>query len=303
MKLTPIVRRILANYEGETPGVKTQIARVLMNGALKGTGKLLMCAVDQGFEHGPLATFAPRPEFYDPQAIYRMAIAQGFSAFAAPLGLLESGSETFLGSIPLILKMTNGTALSKSPLGVDQAYTATLYDALRLGCVGVGLTLYPGATAFYEMLEEAREVIAEARSLGLMVVVWSYPRGDALTKEGERAVDVIAYGAHMAAQIGAHIVKVKMPEGPVVLPSSKNAVFQDATARVRHVVDAMFSGRRLVIFSGGETKSEKAVLDDIHAIVQGGGNGSIIGRNIIQRPEADADALVQKMVGIYKGRG
>jgi len=243
------------------------------------------------------------PPAYDPHYHFRLAIDAGLNAYAAPLGMLEAGAATFAGQIPTILKVNSSNSWATNK---DQAVTAGVDDALRLGCSAIGLTIYPGSEHFDEMVEEARELIAEAKSVGLAAVVWSYPRGGKLTKEGELALDVSAYAAHLACLIGAHIVKVKLPSDHVEQGDAKKAYeggdWSTQARRVAHVVQACFQGRRLVVFSGGATKGADAVYEDARAIRDGGGNGSIIGRNSFQRPREEALALLDRIVRIYLGR-
>ena len=205
---TERVRQILSWYESDNPGTKANLVRILMSGRLGGTGRLLILPVDQGFEHGPPRSFAANPAAYDPHYHWQLAIDAGLSAYASVLGMIEHGADRFAGQIPTILKLNSANALAT---GKDQAVTASVRDSLRLGCAAVGFTIYPGSDDQYAMMEENRELAAEAKSYGLAVVVWSYPRGGKLSKEGETAIDVTAYAAHMAALLGAHIIKVKPP--------------------------------------------------------------------------------------------
>jgi class I fructose-bisphosphate aldolase len=300
------VKEILNWYQGQPPGVLTNMYRVLNHGRLAGTGRLVILPVDQGFEHGPGRSFAPNPSAYAPQYHFKLAIDAGLNAHAAPLGFLEAGAAEFAGQLPLILKANSHDVLQDEvdPLG---AQTATVADALRLGCVGIGFTIYPGTALRREQYEALRELGREAKSAGLLVVVWSYPRGGGLTKEGETALDVVAYAAHIAAQLGAHIIKVKIPSAHIELDAAKKVyekyqVSRDTMAdRVRHVVQSTFNGQRIVIFSGGAKKDDEgAVLDEIRAIRDGGGFGSIIGRNVFQREREDALRLLDQIIGIYK---
>jgi fructose-bisphosphate aldolase, class I len=308
MRATKIVRKILDQYEGETPGVKVNLARILMEGRLGGTGKLIILPVDQGFEHGPARSFAMNPAAYDPHYHYQMAIDAGLSAYAAPLANLEAGADTFAGQIPTILKVNSANSLMSGTAGKNQAVTASVNDALRLGCSAIGFTIYPGSDLALDMFEEIREMRAEAASCGIATVIWSYPRGEALTKDGETAIDVTAYAAHIAAMLGAHIIKVKLSTDHLEQAEAKKVYLKEGidiatqAARVRHVVQSCFAGRRIVVFSGGAAKGEDAVYDDARAIRDGGGNGSIIGRNSFQRPREDALAMLDKLVEIYKGR-
>ena len=305
MKVSQKVRKILAGYESDNPGTKGNIARILMQGRLGGTGKMVILPVDQGFEHGPARSFAPNPAGYDPHYHYQLAIDAGLNAYASGLGMLEAGADTFAGAIPTILKCNSANSLSSNK---DQAVTASVSDALRLGCAAIGFTIYPGAEDQYELIEEIRELAEEAKSVGLAVVVWSYPRGGMVTREGETAMDVCAYAAHLAALIGAHIIKVKPPTDAMFLDAAKK-VYTDhkidvstLTARIAHVVQSCFAGRRIVVFSGGEAKDLDGIFNEARAIRDGGGNGSIIGRNTFQRPREDALAMLDSIIRIYQGK-
>jgi fructose-bisphosphate aldolase, class I len=302
ISMTPTVRAILNNYESDNPGVKCNLARILMQGKLGGTGKLVILPVDQGFEHGPARSFSVNPDAYDPHYHYQIAIDAGLSAYAAPLGMLEAGAATFAGQIPTILKVNSSNSWATN---VNQAVTGGVEDALRLGCSAIGFTIYPGSDDVFGMMEQIREMSDHAKSVGIATVIWSYPRGGALPKSGELALDVGAYAAHMAALLGAHIIKVKLPSDHIEQADAKKAYegFDSGTQakRVAHVVQACFNGRRIVVFSGGAAKGADAVYQDARDIRDGGGNGSIIGRNTFQRPRADALEMLEKLVRIYKG--
>lgn len=304
MNITPRVKEILSWYESDNPGTKANLCRMLMQGKLGGTGKLLILPVDQGFEHGPARSFAPNPAGYDPHYHFQLAIDAGLSAYASVLGMIEAGAGTFAGQIPTILKMNSSNSLGRVK---DQAVHGSINDALRLGCSAIGFTIYPGADDQYEMMEEIRALSEEAKAAGLVVVIWSYPRGGDLTKDGETAMDVCAYAAHLAALLGAHIIKVKPPTDAMYLDAAKKVYTQQKidisslSKRVAHVIQSSFNGRRLVVFSGGEAADDAGILDQVRAIRDGGGHGSIMGRNSFQRSKADAVALLDKIVDIYKG--
>ena len=308
MKATRTVRRILDRYEGETPGVKGNLCRMLMNGRLGGTGRMIILPVDQGFEHGPARSFAPNPDAYDPHYHYQLAIDAGLNAYAAPLGMLEAGADRFAGQIPTILKANSANSLMSPTAGKDQAVTAGVDDALRLGCAAIGFTIYPGSDRAVAMMEEIREIRAEAAAKGLATVIWSYPRGEALSKAGETAIDIAAYAAQMAALLGAHVIKIKLSTDDLELPEAKKVYesqgidIASQAARVRHCMQAAFDGRRIVVFSGGARKGSDSVYDDARAIRDGGGNGSIIGRNTFQRPRGEALSMLSDLVDIYKGK-
>ncbi len=305
MKVSQRVRKILSNYESDNPGTKANLARILMHGRLGGSGRLLILPVDQGFEHGPARSFAANPDAYDPHYHWRLAVDAGLSAFASPLGMIEAGADSFAGAIPTILKVnsSNSHAVTK-----DQAVTASVEDALRLGCAAIGFTIYPGSEQQFEMIEELRELAVDAKAHGLAVVVWSYPRGGNLSKEGETALDVTAYAAHLAALLGAHIIKVKPPTAHLEQAEAAK-VYQaqkidtaSLSARIAHIIQSAFAGRRIVVFSGGAAKGLDGLYEEIRAVRDGGGFGSIIGRNTFQRPRAEALAMLDTIVKIYRNK-
>jgi class I fructose-bisphosphate aldolase len=305
---TKRVREILSWYRSDNPGTLTNLSRLLNSGELAGTGKLVILPVDQGFEHGPARSFAPNPGGYDPRYHIELAIDSGCNAYAAPLGFLEAVAADYAGEIPLLLKLNNHDVLQdeKDPLG---AITAGVEDALRLGCAAIGYTIYPGTLERRLQYEQLQKLTLEAKRVGLAVVVWAYPRGGALSKPGETGVDVTAYAAQIAAQLGAHIIKIKLSTEHIEQAEARKAYekynipVSTLTERVRHMVQAAFNGRRIVIFSGGATKEDaNAVLDEARAIRDGGGFGSIIGRNAFQRPREDALKLLGDMMKIYKGK-
>ena len=306
LAITPRVREILSWYESDNPGTKGNLVRLLMTGRLAGTGKLVILPVDQGFEHGPARSFSVNPAAYDPHYHFQLAIDAGLNAYAAPLGMLEAGADTFAGQIPTILKMNSANSLSRLNEDADQAVTASVADAVRLGCSAIGFTIYPGSDQAYDQMEEIRELAAEAKSVGLAVVVWSYARGGTLDKDGETSADVIAYAAHIAALLGAHIIKVKPPTDKIALAPAKKAYEKGKIEigtledRIRDVVKSCFNGRRIVIFSGGEAKADSnAVLEEIRQIAAGGAFGSIMGRNAFQRPRDEAIKLLNDIMDIY----
>ena len=302
---TDRVQQILKLYEFDSPAIKAQLARILLAGRLGGTGRIVILPIDQGVEHGPAKSFAMNPPAFDPLYFFELAIDAGLNALAAPLGLLETGAATYAGRIPLILKVNSANGLFPNSQFKDQAVTASVKDAVRLGCSAIGLTLYPGSEKSFDMIEEARELIREAKDAGLATVVWSYPRGGDLNAVAETALDVAAYSAQIAAQIGAHILKLKLPAPAFFDPEMKKLYDKNKIAyatvadRVRHIMQSALGGRRIVIFSGGPQKSDAEVMDDAHGIREGGGYGSIIGRNCFQRPRKKALELLDKMIEVY----
>lgn len=305
--MTPRVREILSWYGADNVGVLTNIARILNHGRLKGTGKMVILPVDQGFEHGPARSFAKNPDGYDPSYHFELAIESGCNAYAAPLGAMEACARDFAGEIPLILKLNNSDSLfsNKAPIS---AVTAGVEDALRLGCAGVGFTIYPGSSDRKQMYEEIQMAASDAKRAGLVVVIWSYARGEQLSKEGETAIDVIAYAAHIACQLGAHIVKVKPPtahieqEAACKVYEAQGIRVKTLSDRTKHVVQSCFNGKRIVIFSGGEPKTTEDLLQEVKDMAHGGAFGSIMGRNAFQRPRAEAIQLLHSVQDAFAGK-
>ena len=305
--MTPRVREILSWYGGENPGVLTNMARVLNQGRLGGTGKLVILPVDQGFEHGPARSFAKNPDAYDPIYHPSLAVEAGCNAYAAPLGFIEAVARDFAGEIPFILKINNSDTLfgAKAPCS---ALTSSVEDALRLGCVGIGFTIYPGSSLRKTMYEEIAKAAREAKKKGLLVVIWSYARGEQIPKQGETSTDIVAYSAHIAAQLGAHFIKVKPPGEHIEQEAAKKVYteheinLKKLSHRIRHIIESCFNGRRVVIFSGGPAKGVEEILAEVKELACGGAFGSIMGRNAFQRPRKEAIKLLHTVMDIYAGK-
>ena len=305
--MTPRVREILSWYGADNPAFLTDLARVLNHGRTGGSGKMVILPVDQGFEHGPARSFAKNPDGYDPRYHFELAIESGCSAYAAPIGFLEAGARDFAGEIPLILKINNSDTLwgNKAPIS---AMTSGIEDALRLGCAGIGFTIYPGSAERKSMYEEIAQAASEAKKAGLVVVIWSYARGEQISKDGETGIDVISYSAHIAAQLGAHVIKVKPPTAHIEQEAARKVYeaqgikVSSMADRTRHVVQSCFNGRRVVIFSGGEAKTTPDLLKEVSELSQGGGFGSIMGRNAFQRPRKEAVQLLNDVQDIFTGK-
>ena len=308
MKFTRNIKKILNYYESDNPGVKANLARILTSGKLGGTGKLVILPVDQGFEHGPARSFAKNSPAYDPHYHFKLAIDAGLSAFAAPIGMLEAGADTFAGQIPLIMKVNSSNSLSNEKTAPSQALTGSVSEAIRLGCSAVGFTIYPGSEMALDMISDIQEIAREAKNAGLAVVVWSYPRGGSISKKGETAIDIVSYAAHMAALVGAHIIKVKPPTSIIEQDEAKkvylseNVPISSLNERIKHIVQSCFNGKSLLVFSGGTSKDKESLLGEVKELYLGGASGSIIGRNSFQRPYSEALALLNQIIEIYKGK-
>lgn len=305
--MTPRVREILSWYGSDNPGVLANLARLLNHGRLGGSGKMVILPVDQGFEHGPARSFAKNPDGYDPAYHMQLAIESGCNGYAAPLGFLEACVRDYAGEIPLILKINNSETLFEVKGSPISALTSSVEDALRLGCSAIGFTIYPGSEKRKAMYEEIAEASRLAKQAGLVVVVWAYARGTDLSKQGETGIDVIAYCAQIAAQLGAHIIKVKPPTSYVEQEAARkvykemNIKIETMADRTRHVLDSAFNGKRVVIFSGGEAKSNEELLTEVRGLAQGGAFGSIMGRNAFQRPKNESIQILHRVMDIFAG--
>jgi class I fructose-bisphosphate aldolase len=305
--MQPRVREILSWYGADNPGTLTNLARIMNHGRLGGTGKMVILPVDQGFEHGPARSFAKNPSGYDPSYHFELAIQSGCNAYAAPLGFLEACARDYAGEIPLILKVNNSDSLFKDNAPIS-ALSSGIDAALRLGCAAIGFTIYPGSANRKQMYEEIASLTEDAKSAGLAVVIWSYARGEQISKAGETAIDVIAYSAQIAAQLGAHIIKVKPPTAHIEQADALK-VYQAQNIRVGtladrtdHVLQSSFGGKRIVIFSGGEAKGTDDLLNEVRELAKGGAFGSIMGRNAFQREKKEAIKLLQDVMDIFAGK-
>lgn len=304
--MTPRVREILSWYGADNPGTLANLARLMNHGRLAGTGKLVILPVDQGFEHGPARSFAMNPDAYDPNYHVELAIESGCNAYAAPLGMIEAVARDYAGEIPLILKMNNSETLF-NPKAPISAVTSGVEDALRLGCAGIGFTIYPGSSVRKDMYEEIMKASVEAKKAGLVVVLWAYARGEQISKEGETGIDVIAYCAQIAAQLGAHIIKVKPPSAHIEQDAARKVYEKQGikvgsmSDRIQHVVQSAFNGKRIIIFSGGEAKGTDDLVKEVKEIAAGGGFGSIMGRNAFQRPKKESIALLHSVQDAFRG--
>ena len=300
------VEEILSWYPTAGPRTVANLRRLLTHGRTGGTGKLVVLPVDQGFEHGPGRSFAANPAGYDPRYHARLAIDAGCSAHALPLGACELVAPQYAADLPLILKCNSSDSLY---VGADPepAVTASVEDAVRLGCAAVGFTIYPGSAGRNRMYQQLRDLARDADAAGLVLVVWSYPRGSGVSEVGRTAVDVVAYAAHLAAQLGAQVIKVKPPTEHIESDAARAALEKAGVPlgtladRVRHVVQSAFDGHRIVIFSGGAAKETAAVLEENRQTALGGGFGTIMGRNSFQRPHDEAVQLLHDVMDIHVG--
>jgi class I fructose-bisphosphate aldolase len=300
------IDEILSWYSSENPGVRTNLYRILCHGKLAGTGRILMLPADQGIEHGPGRSFTNNPAAYDPRYHIELAIEAGCNAYVAPLGFLEAVAADYAGQIPCVLKLNGRDLLHKDPDPM-MAQFATVEDAQRLGCTAVGFGIYPGTNKRRILYEQLREVVRQAKSVGLPVICWSYPRGASIPKEAETAADITAYAAHLAAQMGAHILYLKLPtervehEDTRMLYEKHGVKLGTLEDRIRHVLQGAFQSRRIVLFSGGPRGDIDIILNEAIAIRNAGAAGQMIGRNAFQRSREAALDLFEQLTRIYQG--
>ncbi len=304
---TKRVAEILSWYPALTKQQRHNLLRFINYGRIGGTGKFVILPVDQGFEHGPGRSFEPNPAGYDPVYHAKLAIDSGCNGYAAPLGAIEAAADVIAeADLPVILKVNSHDLMMPDSSDPFPAVTAWVDDAVRLGCAAVGFTIYPGSVHSKEMYEQVKELAKDARSAGLVLVVWAYPRGSGLpSKDVETAVDVCCYAVHIAAQLGAHIIKCKPTIGVIGLPDHvkretyKNVPIDTLADRTKLVVKSAFDGHRIVINSGGEAKKEEDILEEVRQLAAGNSFGSIVGRNSFQRPKEESIALLHKIQDIY----
>jgi class I fructose-bisphosphate aldolase len=300
------IDEILSWYSSDNPGVQANLYRILCHGKLAGTGRILMLPADQGFEHGPGRSFSNNPAGYDPRYHVELAIEAGCNAYVAPLGFLEAVAADYAGQIPFVLKLNGRDQLHKDPDPM-LAQFATVEDALRLGCTAVGYAIYPGTNTRRILYEQMREVVREAKRVGLPVICWSYPRGANIPKEAETAADITTYAAHIAAQLGAHIIYLKLPTERIeheenrILYEKHGVALGTLEDRIRHVLQGAFQNRRLVLFSGGPRGDVDIILNEAVAIRNAGAAGQMIGRNAFQRSRDEALDLFEQLIRVYRG--
>lgn len=292
------IDRLLSYYPTLTDAQARSLRRIADHGRLGGSGKFVVLPVDQGFEHGPGRSFEAVPDGYDPDYHVRLAAESGCNAYSAPLGFVEASyDEIRRHDIPTILKVNSHDAMSPDGGDPKLAVTAWVDDAVRLGCEAVGFAIYPGSARCGEMYEQVRELVNDARAAGVVVVLWAYSRGSGLgSKEAETALDVVCYAVHIAAQLGAHIIKAKPPTAHLAFPDSEetyaNVPIDKLEDRIRLVMRSAFNGKRIVINSGGVSKSRQDVIAEVTGLARGGSHGSIVGRNAFKRPWDDAISLL-----------
>lgn len=283
---------------GLSPGKRTRLKRLLYDYG-PGGGTLLVLPIDQGLEHGPVDFFS-NPDALDPDYQYRLAKEGNFSAIALHIGLAEKYFHRYAGEVPLILKLNGKTAIPSDAQSFS-SLTGTVEDAVRLGADAVGYTVYVGSPAQDRDFAQFQQVRREADRFGMPVIVWAYPRGDAVAKRGgKESLYAIDYAARVALELGADVVKLNYPvrsEKDTESPAPYNTLQLSPEAAFRKVVES--AGRALVLVSGGEKVGDPELLEKVRMSMNAGATGIIFGRNLWQRPWDDALRITRDLHGIF----
>ena len=276
------------------PGKRTRLRRLLFEFG-PGHGTLMLLPIDQGIEHGP-RDFFPNPASKDPEYQFRLAAEAGYSALACQIGLAEKYYPDYAGQVPLILKVNGKTDIPPS----DRAFSscnASVEDAVRLGADAVGYTLYVGSPRQDEDLAQLRGVREDCDRYGMPLVIWSYPRGEAVeSKGGQNSFYAIDYAARLAMEMGADIVKLNFPKSSDKdkdAPAPYNEMDLSPEEAVSHIVQS--AGRALVVLSGGSRTDDETVLSHTRTILEAGGSGVIFGRNVWQREWSEALEIIEQI--------
>ena len=265
-----------------------------------GGGTLLVLPIDQGLEHGPMDFFA-NPASLDPSYQFELARDGRFSAIAVHVGLAEKYFGEYAGEVPLILKLNGKTAIPSDSMAFS-ALTGTVEDAVRLGADAIGYTVYVGSPAQDRDFAQFTQVRLEADRLGMPVIVWAYPRGEAIQKKGGRdSLYAVDYAARVALELGADIVKVNYPiasEKDTESPPPYNTLELGPEEAFHKVVQS--AGRAMVLVSGGAKISDEQLLTKVRRSMEAGATGIIFGRNMWQRPRAEALAITRELHAILR---
>jgi class I fructose-bisphosphate aldolase len=303
-----------------SPSVLRSLQSLFDNGRLAGTGYLSILPVDQGIEHSAGASFAPNPQYFDPENIVKLAIEGGCNAVASTFGILGSVARKYAHKIPFIVKINHNELLTL-PNKFDQILFGTVKEAHNLGAVGVGATIYFGSEESTRQITEISEAFAQAHELGMACILWCYLRNPKFkTPEGDMhaAADLTSQANHIGVTIQADIIKQKLPTtnggykaveqalGSSYGKTSK-LVYEKLTTDnpidlVRYQVANCFMGRSGLINSGGESKGASDLAEAVRTAVvnkRGGGMGLISGRKAFQRPMSEGIELLNSIQDVY----
>ncbi|MCB1984196.1 MAG: class I fructose-bisphosphate aldolase [Burkholderiales bacterium] len=298
------------------PGVLRNLQSLYNHGRLAGTGYLSLLPVDQGVEHSAGASFAPNPMFFDPEHIARLAIEGGCNGVASTLGVLGSIARKYAHKIPMILKINHNELLTY-PNHYDQTIFASVDQAFEMGACAVGATVFFGSAESRRQIQEITEAFEHAHDLGMVTILWAYTRNSAFKtaeKDYHVSADLTGQANHLAATIGADIIKQKMAinnggYNALKFGKTSSKVYDELTTDhpidlVRYQVANCYMGRIGMINSGGESGS-----DDLHQAVRtavinkrAGGMGLISGRKAFQKPFEEGIKLLNAIQDVYLSR-
>jgi len=281
-------------------GKKARLYRMLYQfGPKNGTLKIL--PLDQGLEHGPIDFFA-NPDSLDTDYIFRLAIEGEYSAVAIHIGLAEKYYPAWAGKVPLLLKL-NGRTSIPSGAQVLSPLTGTVEDAVRLGADAIGYTLYVGSPSQVEDIATLNEVRFDCERFGMPLVVWAYPRGEAIeAKGGQDSLYAVDYAARVAEELGADIVKINLPKG---VSAQNPKPYNTLSLSVQEMADKVVrsAGKCMVLFSGGGKLGDDDLLEKVEICMKAGATGLIFGRNMWQRKWDEALAIGRKVDTILQRYG
>ncbi len=306
------VDRVVAQSD-RSPRVMRNLQALFDSGRLGGSGYVSILPVDQGIEHSGGASFAPNPEFFDPENIVRLAIEGGCNAVASTLGVLGAVSRRYAHRIPFLVKLNHNELLTY-PAMHDQTLFASVEQAFDLGAIAVGATIYYGSPESRRQIQEISEAFARAHELGMVCVLWAYLRNSSFKHEGvdyHTAADLTGQANHLAATIEADIVKQKQAEGnggytAIGFGKTHPRVYEELTSEhpidlVRYQVANCYMGRAGLINSGGASGSDDLAQAVRTAVInkRAGGMGLISGRKAFQKPMKDGVALLNAIQDVY----
>lgn len=296
-----VVRRPTLEDMALSIGKKTRLHRLLYDHG-PGNGTMLLLPIDQGLEHGPVDFFT-NPQSADPEYQFRLAKEGGYSGIALHIGLAEKFLHAYAGEVPLVLKINGKTSIPSDRMALSPQ-TATVEDAVRLGADAIGYTLYVGSPAQGDDISQFMRIRAEAERFGMPIIVWAYPRGEAVeAKGGRESLYAIDYAARVATELGADVVKLNVPEYDdekmKASPKPYNTLKFNHRDTMRKVVES--AGRRtMVLVSGGSKISDDDLLDKARISMEGGATGLIFGRNMWQREFSEALDITARIQEIMR---
>jgi len=303
-----------------SPAVLRSMQTLYDTGRLRGTGYLSILPVDQGIEHSAGASFAPNPQYFDPENIVKLALEGGCNAVASTFGVLGTVARKFAHKIPFVVKINHNELLTY-PNKFDQVLFGNIGQARNMGAVAVGATIYFGSDESTRQLSEIAEAFAYAHELGMATILWCYLRNPKFkTDAGDMhtAADLTGQANHLGVTIQADIIKQKLPErnggyntlnlaGNPTYGKTNKLVYEKLTTDnpidlVRYQVANCYMGRCGLINSGGESKGESDLADAVRTAVvnkRGGGTGLISGRKAFQRPMDGGVKLLNAIQDVY----